>query len=197
MDKKELMELKKCRTPQCRLAFAEIWQPKSFKGQEAKYGVTMLFDKSKYPEKKDLKEIVRALSAAKKEVFGADPKSWPKDLRSPIRDGDGKGDWDGFKGNWFIRATSKLPPQIVGPDKTPLSDPKTVYSGCYGVVLLTAFAYKNNPGNGASFMLRAIQKAADGKPFGGSTNVDKEFDALEDTGGDIVEDNGNSSDDDF
>jgi hypothetical protein len=104
------IELKKCLTPEFRVSFPAVFQPKAFQGQDPKYSVTMLFDKA--TDLAPLKKIVRAAAS---ETWGPDPKKWPKFKHPVFRDGDAdKPDVAGYENTIFAVAKSKIQPGLGG-----------------------------------------------------------------------------------
>lgn len=70
----------------CRISFANIFEPKSINGSEAKYSVSCLIPKD---DKKTLLAIHKAVEAAKED---GKVRKWggklPPNLKLPLRDGD-------------------------------------------------------------------------------------------------------------
>ncbi len=160
---------KKLLTGEFRVSFAHVFAPQTaFDGQEPKYSIVMLF-----PKKADMKALREMLVTAAKAKWG---DKIPKGLRNPIRDGDEK-ELDGYEDHWFISATSKMKPGLVGPDLQPIISPEDFYSGCYARATVTAFAYDKAGNKGVAFGLQNIQKLREGEPFSGRTKPEADFDA--------------------
>ena len=70
----------------CRISFANIFEPKSINGSEAKYSVSCLIPKD---DKKTLLAVHKAIEAAKED---GKTRKWggkiPPNLKMPLRDGD-------------------------------------------------------------------------------------------------------------
>ena len=73
----------------------------------------------------------------------------------------------------------------------PILDRSEVYSGCYGRVSLSFYAFNTNGNRGIACGLNNVQKLKDGEPLGGRISAEQEFAGL----GDI--DDLDSSEDDF
>lgn len=172
------IELKKVVTPEFRVSFPAIFEPKSFEGQEAKYSTVMLF-----PKKTDLTSLKLAVKNAAEEKWGPREK-WPKGLRMPFRDGDEKADREGYEGMIFVSATSKLQPGLVGADLQPILNPRDFYAGCYARAEIIAFAYDKVGNRGVSFSLQNIQKLRDGASFSGRKDASEVFGIVADTSDD-------------
>lgn len=162
-----------------RLSYVNLFVPKAPKGStEARYSCTILIPKSDTTTKQ---RIDAAIQAALAEGIG---KVWggtqPPKLNMPINDGDGVRPSDGMpygpecKGHWVLNASSKLPPQVVDQNVQPIINPTDVYSGMYGIVSMSFFAYNNNS-KGISCGLGNVQKYADGEPLGGRSTAAEDF----------------------
>lgn len=161
-------------TPTFRASFAFIDKPQPpMNGQgDAKYKVTMLFDK----ESADLSELSAAAKQAIADKWGDNP---PKNLKNPFRDGAEKEHLDGYSADViFVTASSGRPPGVVGPDAKRINGAE-IYSGCYARARVNAFAYDTAGNRGVAFGLQHIQKVADGEAFGaGAGNPEDAFEAV-------------------
>lgn len=165
--------------PEFRVSYENIHKPKAFKqGQDAKYSVTMLF-----PKKTNLAALRKAADNAATEKWG-DKSRWPKNLRTPFRDGDKESDQPGYAGMIFVRASSKEKPCLVDQRLDQIASDEEgrqkFYSGCYAKASLVAFAYDTEGNRGVSFSLLSVQKTRDGERFGGRRPAAEEFDAVDD-----------------
>lgn len=181
-DKDASIAKKKCITPVFRVSYPNVFEPKAFKeGQEAKYMVTMLFDK----KKADLKRMRACADAAAAEKWGANPKKWPRDLDMPFRDGDEeKADVDGYKGHIFVSAKSKTKPGLVDKQLQPIISKEEFYGGCYALAEVIAFAYDVGSNKGVAFALLNLQKKGDGPQFSGRKRAEDVFEVIEDSSDD-------------
>ena len=96
----------------CRISFANIFEPKSINGGDAKYSVSCLIPKA---DKKTLLAIHKAVEAAKED---GKTRKWggkiPPNLKMPLRDGDiDRPDDENYQEHFFLNATSKDAPQVV------------------------------------------------------------------------------------
>ena len=101
-------------------------------------------------------------------------------IKLPLRDGDIERDDDAYKGHYFINANSKTAPQIVDKAVKPILDRDEVYSGCYGRVSLSFYAFNSNGNKGVACGLGNIQKIKDGDSLGGRPTAVDDFTTLED-----------------
>jgi len=153
----------------CRISFANIFEPKSINGSEAKYSVSCLIPKD---DKKTLLAIHKAVEAAKED---GKIRKWggkiPPTLKLPLRDGDiDRGEDENYQKHFFLNATSKDAPQVVDRRVQPVTDPMMVYSGCYCYVTINFYPFNAN-GN---------QFVKDGDRLSGRASADSDFDALDD-----------------
>ena len=79
----------------------------------------------------------------------------------------------------FLNANSKQAPQIVDRQVQPILDQSEVYSGCYGRVSITFYAYNSNGNKGIAAGLGNVQKLRDGEPLGSRANAKDEFEAVD------------------
>lgn len=127
----------------CRISFANIFEPKSINGSEAKYSVSCLIPKD---DKKTLLAIHKAIEAAKED---GKIRKWggklPPNLKLPLRDGDiDRPDDENYQNHFFLNATSKDAPQVVDRHVQPILDPMMVYSGCFCNVSVNLYPFNAN-----------------------------------------------------
>jgi hypothetical protein len=185
-----------------RLAFPEVFTAKAAPGSDkAKFSVTMLFPKdgsSLIPSLpgKGLMELRRLALAAVKEKWGEDKEKWPPFFKSldfktyvsplgkdgwPIRDGD-LVEWDGFAGNYFIRAASQFQPGIIDSKKADIIDKQAVHGGLICRAQVNAYAYDTAGNKGVTLGLNNLQILKDdGVVFGGKQAASKVFDSYGET----------------
>ena len=162
-----------------RFMYPNVLEPRAFKeGQEKKYSVLILIDKSDTPT---VTEINKRVAEAK------DAGKLKGEMKLPLKDGDVLyPDDENFKGKYFIQARSKFKPGVVDAMRKPITDPEIIYGGCYGRAVLTFLPY-NEGSKGVAARLKAVQKITDGERLGGgdgtnafdddfvSSNLDDDF----------------------
>lgn len=164
----------------CRLSYANIFEPKAFEGQEPKYSVSLIISKD---DKETIELIEKAIENATNE---GKEKYWsgktPKNLKYPLRDGDEEREDEAYENSYFINANSKNAPQIVGKERDRATGKAIalgeddVYSGCYANVSVNFYAY-NNVSKGIAAGLGNIQKEADGERLSGAfSKAEDDFD---------------------
>ncbi len=206
MSKQEAVQKKKVLTHEFRVSFPAMFTPKAFEQQEPKYSLVMLFDKKINLKKPATNKAGQPLSvsmwdAAQNAINEKwpDPKTRPKNLRMPFRDGAERSDTPGYDNCVFITASNKNQPGLVNQSRQPILNERDFYAGCYARAELIAFAYDKAGNRGVSFSLQNVQKLRDGEPFSGRKAAEDVFDAVED-GSDNEENYGSSdsdNDDDY
>lgn len=161
-------------TPYFRVSFPTVFTAKpAVAGQEPKFSISMLFPKST-----DLTELKTLIRAAAVEKWGPDQAKWPKNLRSPLRDGSEK-DYEGYGPDViFATASSKMRPGLVDQAVKPIIDPSEFYGGCWARATISVYAYDKAGNKGVAFGLRNIQKWKDDAPFSGASKPENDFDAI-------------------
>ncbi len=161
----------------CRFSYAHIFEPDSINGSEPKYSVSCIIDKS---DTETIAKIKKAVETAKEEGKGKWGGKIPANLKLPLRDGDiDRPDDEAYAGSYFLNANSRQAPQVVDNRVQPILDQSEVYSGCYGRVSVTFYAYNSNGNKGVAAGLGNVQKLRDGEPLGSRVNAADEFDAVE------------------
>lgn len=179
------LERKKVVTPEFRASYMHVFEAQEYNGEKV-FSVVALFDK-----KTDLSPLKKAANAAIEEEYGADKSKWPRNLKSPFRDGDKEREGtDGYEGKIFITFKSKQRPNIVDRKLQDIIDADDFQSGDYGRAEVVAAAYDNQGNKGVSFWLWSIQKTRDGDRFGG-----RQHPAQSGAFGDPLEDEAASDDD--
>lgn len=163
------------KTPLCRLAFTKtLFVPQVRDNGTKQYGCTLLFPKST-----PLADLKSAVTHAATHTWGKDALTLVKNsvLHSPFLDGDGPQGASkktgkrhpGFADHVFLRVVSgeDYPPQIFDRRMQRLSDPRDLYSGCYGYAMVNAFSLEDQNGRGVSFGVSMVQFVKEGERLGG------------------------------
>ena len=178
-------------TGKVRFSYCTLFTPReALDGGPAKYSVTLLIRKD---DKMTVQKIQAAIEAARTAFLQRNPgKKLPAQLKSTMHDGDGQREsGDDFgpecKGCWVMTVSSQQQPVIVDADKVPITDPKELYSGCYGRAILNFYVYDYMGKKGVSAGLNGIMKLHDGEPLGGNVVTDSDWDDdWEDTDDDLM-----------
>lgn len=164
-----------------RLTFPQLFEAKAVNGQgEPKFSAAFLFARN-HPQ---IGEITKAIEAAATAKWGAKAADVLKQLKAadklPVHDGDGKSDYDGYAGNYFINASNKVRPLVIDGNRAPLTaaDGKP-YSGCYVNAIIEIWAQDNQFGKRVNASLLGVQFVRDGERLaGGSVAAADDFEAI-------------------
>lgn len=165
-------------TGEARLSYASIWEPRSVKGSDPKYGLAVLIPKNDTATLQKIEAAVQAAIQAGVEKFGNQFPTKPSMLKLPLRDGDAERDDAPYANHFFVNANSKTQPQVVDIDVNPILDQAEVYSGCYGRVSLEFYPFISNGNKGVACGLGNIQKTRDGEPLAGGATAAQDFEAF-------------------
>ena len=164
-----------------RLTFPQLFDAKQVNGQgDPKFSGAFLIPKN-HPQ---IAELKAAISTAATEKWAAKAGEVLKQLAAGdklcLHDGDAKSDYDGYAGNFFINASNKIRPLVIGPDRAPLTsaDGKP-YSGCYVNVILEIWPQDNQFGKRVNASLLGVQFIRDGERLaGGGVAAADDFEAI-------------------
>lgn len=167
-------------TGKVRLSYVNLFTTRVLMdGSQDKYSVTLLIPKT---DKNTLAKIDQAMQAAKENFKAKNPgKKLPANLSTTLHDGDGErptgGDYSPeCKGHYVMTVNSKNKPVVVASDKSPITDPQEVYSGCYGRAVINFYVYNNSGNVGITAGLNGIMKLEDGEPLAGGVVTDSDWD---------------------
>lgn len=177
-------------TGKVRFSYVNAFAPKLMPdGVTEKYSVTLLIPKT---DKKTLAKITSAIEAAKEAFIQKNPgKKLPKNLPTTLHDGDApKESGEDFgsecKGCMVISVNSKNRPVVVYADKTPMTEPTELYSGCYGRAVLNFYVYNTAGKIGVTAGLNGLMKLEDGEPLAGGIVTDSDWDDDDDWDDDVL-----------
>ena len=167
-----------------RITFPVLFEPKQVNGQgDPKFSASFLFPKN-HPQKAEIERgLVEAAKAKCNDKYGEVLKALKAGDRLCMHDGDAKSDYEGYAGMYFINASNKIRPLVVGggPDgRAPLvaSDGKP-YSGCYVNMIVEFWAQDNQFGKRVNASLLGVQFVKDGERLaGGGVAAADDFEAL-------------------
>lgn len=171
-------------TGKCRTSFVHIFEPSAIdEKSEKKYSMRLIIKKS---DKETVEAIKRAqknaAEAGKAKLAGRGGKL-PSDLKLALRDADEEGlseEFPELEGCYFVNATSKNKPGIIGRRKEPITDESKIYSGCFVRASLNFYAFNTNGNKGIACGLNNVQFWDDGDYLGGRASADSDFDELDD-----------------
>ena len=165
-----------------RFSYCNLFQPKApFNNPqgEPKYSVTVLVPKTNTAAKAVIdNSISQAIDAGVSSKWNGVRPPQPAIC---VHDGDGPRPSDGSafgeecKGCWVFTASTKQPPFVVDEYVQNIIDPTKVYSGMWGNVNVTFFAYNNAGKKGIGCGLNGVQKIRDGETLGGQITAQEAF----------------------
>jgi hypothetical protein len=172
-------------TCEVRFSYLNAFEPKETPSKDLKYSASLLIPKTNEKGVAELKAgINKAVQA------GLDNNKFPKaainSLRLPLRDGDAEFEAGGrgaeYKGHYFINASSKNKPGVVGPDAKPLFDAEEFYSGCYGRADINFFPYNQAGNRGIGCGLNNLMMTREGERLDGRQKAEDAFAAYAESG---------------
>jgi len=171
----------KVRLENVRLTFPVLFDPKQVNGQgDAKFSAAFLLPRTGPQIEAAQKAIVEAAT----EKWGAKAGDTLKVLKAAdklaVHDGDAKSDYDGYAGTYFVNASNKIRPLVIGQNREPLvaSDGKP-YSGCYVNAIVEFWAQDNQFGKRVNASLLGVQFVRDGERLaGGGVAAADDFEAI-------------------
>lgn len=165
-----------------RFSYCNLFQPKApFNNPqgEPKYSVTVLVPKTNTAAKAVIDNaIAQAIDAGVSSKWNGVRPPQPAIC---VHDGDGPRPSDGSafgeecKGCWVFNASTKRPPFVVDENVQNIIDPTKVYSGMWGNVNVTFFAYNNSNKKGIGCGLNGVQKIRDGETLGSHITAQEAF----------------------
>lgn len=172
-------------TPKFRVAFPQVFEPKSINGSKPKYGVTMIFDPAEIAKDPEEQQKWDALKAAVNETAIVKWGKAPAVLKKPFKKGDDQRNkengtiYDGYEGMITLNAMSETKPGLVDENVQPVIEQNVFYGGCYARASVNMYAWDHpQSGKGVSCGLQNLQKIADGDPFSGRTKAEDDFGAI-------------------
>lgn len=175
---------------EARLSYCNLFQPKPpFNNPQGdpKYSTTVLVPKTNLAAKA---AIDTAINAA---ISTGISSKWdgkkPAMLAICVHDGDGLRPSDGepfgpeCKGCWVFTASCKpeRPPFVVDGNVQPIIQQSEIYSGVFGNVNVSFFAYNSGGKKGIGCGLNGFQKTRDGEPLGSAVSAAEAFGATQPT----------------
>lgn len=148
-----------------------------------KYSLTVLVPKTNTAAKAAIDQAIA------KEIESGVASKWkgarPPMPALPVHDGDGVRPSDGqpygpeCHGCWVFTASAKQQPFVVDRLVQTIIDPREVYSGIWGNVSVSFFAYNNAGKKGIGCGLNGVQKIRDGEALGGRVTAQDAFQAVD------------------
>ena len=169
-------------TGEVRFSYVHLLEPYAFGDEDPKYSLTILIPKNTdngVATYNAIKEAIQAAAerGAQKHFGGRIPTNVVNTLKDGDTETDDMGDLRNiknpeYKGHWYMSLRSNKKPIILDSQRNPITDELDVYSGVYGRVALTTFAYSGDGRRGVSAFLNHVQILRDGEPLGGEISID-------------------------
>lgn len=160
-----------------RFSFLHLFEPTSVEEDGTKkYSASILIKKTDTATLAKVEAAIKAAyeSEAGQRIFGNKPM--PKNLKTPLRDGDVDRPEDAaYRGCMFLNASSLTKPGVVDADVTPVLDKGEVYSGCYGRASINFYAFNVGVNKGIAAGLNNVQKLKEGEKLAGGTRAEDDF----------------------
>lgn len=163
-------------TGKVRFSFVNLFEGKvNEQSGKKEYSMCILIPKTDTATINAIKSAVEEAKKLKPEaVFGKKANGerfeYPN-LKICLRDGDTeRPDREEFSGHYFLNCKTRIQPKVVDANRCEILDPEQVYSGCYGRVNITLYAYitQDKSNRGVSAQLNCVQFLSDGERFTGS-----------------------------
>ncbi len=154
-------------------SYVHVLEPKENQSGVLKYSIAMVFDKDE-----NLDEMKAAAKNACINKWGADEKKWPKNLRSPFRNGNDKETPDElYTDKVFVNANSSVDrkPGIVDQNLKPVMDADLIYPGARYRAQVNMFAYDNAGNRGVGCGLNHLMFVKHGDRIGGGQSAESAF----------------------
>ena len=164
--------------PDTRWSYANVWEAKSINGGTPKFSVSLIIPKSDTKTIAKIKVAIEAAYHDGESKLKGSGKSVPPmaAIKTPLRDGDSeRPDDPAYTNAYFINANSVTAPGIVDADRNPILTRSEVYSGVYGRVSISFYAFNSNGNKGIACGLNNLQKVRDGEPLGGKACAESDF----------------------
>lgn len=164
-------------TGEVRLSYVNLFEARKFKDtdKDAKFSVTILIPKATPEGQKTIANIKQAIQkAAEKGAQKHFGGRIPTNVQHTLKDGDVEVDDLGdlknikspeLKGHMYMRLSTKFAPKVLNAQRQEIINPLEVYSGAYGRVSLTTFAYSGDGKRGISAVLNNVMVTRDGEPL--------------------------------
>lgn len=155
-------------TGKVRFSYVHVFEPATISedSSEKKYSVSIIISKK---DKVTLAKIEGAIKAATQAGVAKWGGKLPKNLKTPLRDGDEEREEECYENSFFLNAKSSNKPGIVDANLDEIMSKEEFYSGCYGRASVTFYPYDSNGSKGIACGLNNLQKLEDGERLGGSS----------------------------
>ena len=136
-----------------RWSYANVWEPKSINGGDAKYSISLIIPKSDVITIEKIRAAIKAAYEEGKFKLGGSKGNVPplERLKTPLRDGDLEKDDEAYKNSYFVNATTKIAPRIVDASKQDIIDTKSTAERPSTSTPSTRMATRESPADSRHF----------------------------------------------
>lgn len=168
-------------TPKGQFSYPCLFNPRAnnlSKDGKKYYSIDILFDKTT-----DLKKVQEAIDAAMQKKFGADKAKYPKNLKSPIKDGDLRED-PAYADKFYITCrneASRGKVEVYDRKRKALESESELVGGDFGHLCINFYAYDYNGNRGVSASLQGVMLVEKtSEPFSKNVRAFEVFESLAD-----------------
>lgn len=161
-----------------RWSYCNALQPREDDNGKMKYSVSLIIPKDDTETVEAIKQAIKYAYNDGTETLAGKNGVVPEfdEITTPLNDGDEeRPNDDVYKNSYYINAKSDYAPNIIDRHGRKLKSDEDVYSGCYGRVSITFYAYRKNKNVGIGAGLNNMLKCADGERLGGTISAETDF----------------------
>lgn len=171
--------------PRTRWAYVNVWEPKpTHDGKRMKYSLRLIIPKD---DTATVEKIKRAMLAAYEDgtnKLRGDNTEVPSfdSIQLPLRDGDDpdiRVQPEVYRGCWYINSNTESAPGIIDADFKPVITHSRIYSGVYGRVSITFYAWRSGDKCGIACGLNNVQLIRAGEPLGTKSTAKEDFSGID------------------
>ena len=177
-EKKKVSENRVITGERTRWSYCNVLQPREDDNGKMKYSVSLIIPKDDTETVDAIRRAIQYTYNDSTETLAGKNGVVPEldDISIPLNDGDEERPNDEiYKNSYYINAKSDYAPNIIDRHGRKLRSDEDVYSGCYGRVSITFYAFRKNKNVGIGAGLNNMLKCADGERLGGIISAESDF----------------------
>ena len=177
-EKKKVSENRVITGERTRWSYCNVLQPREDDNGKMKYSVSLIIPKDDTETVDAIRRAIQYVYNDSTETLAGKNGVVPEldDISIPLNDADEERPDDAtYKNSYYINAKSDYAPNIIDRYGRKLRSDEDVYSGCYGRVSITFYAYRKNKNVGIGAGLNNMLKCADGERLGGMISAETDF----------------------
>ena len=167
--------------PRTRWAYVNAWEPKpTYNSGKLKYSLRLIIPKDDTATVEKIRRAMRAAYDDGAERLRNEDGTLPpfEAIQLPLQDGDAPGirvQPEVYAGHWYINSNSDSAPHIIDENHEPVITHSRVYSGVYGRVSVTFYAWRHGEKYGIACGLNNLQLIRAGEPLGTRSTAEEDF----------------------